>query len=237
VVHESTLIAIVSGIDAEREEILIGDLLYLDIVFVAVVHLIHVKEVAHSVLVIILAAFVSLFGCQDLPDIFENKGSHGNGLLGKETPHGRGLFLPEDVNRLLDPLDEDFPFVFISLFHEVIETQVFIARASRMALVKGKGPPWLACARLDCDHLVILTVKHFVIHRLFHGPIVLIASAFFRVLASVRALAKGCSVLPFEILCYLRCDLTLDTIGYVLRLINPDNISYLPLSDVFVILN
>jgi hypothetical protein len=87
VVDESGFVAMISCINAKREEILVAAFLDLHIVLICIIWLIHIEEVAHTDLVINSASLVPLFGSENFPDIFENIGTSWDLFQGEEPPH------------------------------------------------------------------------------------------------------------------------------------------------------
>jgi hypothetical protein len=80
VVDEPTFVPVVSRVDTKWKEIFIGASLDSHVILVVFIDVVHVKEVTHAELVIISAPFVSLFRCQDLPDVLDNKGPSRDGF-------------------------------------------------------------------------------------------------------------------------------------------------------------
>jgi hypothetical protein len=87
VVDKSRFVAMISSINAKREEILVAAFLDLHIILICIIWLIHIEEVAHTDLVINSASLVPLFGSEHFPHIFENIGPGWDFFQGKESPH------------------------------------------------------------------------------------------------------------------------------------------------------
>jgi len=87
VVDKSGFVAMISRINAQRKEVFVAAFLDLHVIFIGIIWLIHIEQVAHTDLVIDSAPLVPLFGSENFPDIFENIGTGGDLFQGKEPPH------------------------------------------------------------------------------------------------------------------------------------------------------
>jgi hypothetical protein len=87
VVYKSGFVAMISRINAKRKEVFVAAFLDLHVIFIGIIGLVHIEQVAHTDLVIDSAPLVPLFGSENFPDIFENIGTGGDLFQGKEPPH------------------------------------------------------------------------------------------------------------------------------------------------------
>lgn len=157
-----------------------------EVVLIRLVEVVHIKQVAHSHLVIFLTALVSFLGSEDLSRIFNDKCARWDWLLGEKSPHGGCPYLSLDHCGLLDTLDEDLPFVFGVLLHEEVLAEVFVAVTRCVALVESERPVvGLRSPRLDRDHRLVNRVQALVVSRVDETLVVFVTWTFLGHLAAV----------------------------------------------------
>lgn len=149
VINKPALIAVVGRVDTQGEEIVIVALLNFQVVIVILVWVVHVEQVTHPKLVIMLASFVAVLSCKDLSNVLNDKGAGRDRFHGIEAPHDGRFDLSTDVGGLFDPLNKDFPPVPIESLHEEVRAEVLVTAAAGVTLIKGKGP----VAGLRSSHL------------------------------------------------------------------------------------
>ena len=124
-IDESALISVVGGIYAQWKEFIKLFLLLLLVIRVIFIEIVHIEQVAHTKSVIDLASLVAIIGSDDLPDIFQDKGSGWYEFLSIEAPHNSRFsrfttFYISSSDGFLDSSYQDTPFVTIILLHQEV---------------------------------------------------------------------------------------------------------------------
>jgi hypothetical protein len=97
VIYKSTFVAVIGGIYAEWEEAIVGAFLNLLIIIVCLIFFVHVKEVAHSNLVIDFASFVAISCSEYLSYVFNYESPSWYRFKCYKSPHGYSCPLSEQL--------------------------------------------------------------------------------------------------------------------------------------------
>lgn len=113
VVNKTTLVAVLSCIETEWEEILERVLLYLHVILILSIGIIHVKQKTETLLVIQTTSLITFLCCEYLTYVFNYIGTLWYRLQSKESPH-RDLFQVSKVHCLLAyPFYQYLPLVLV----------------------------------------------------------------------------------------------------------------------------
>jgi len=97
VIYKSTFVAVIGGIYAEWKEAIVEAFLNLLIIIVSLIFFVHVKEVAHSNLVIDFASFVAILCSEYLSHVFNYESPSWYSFKCYKSPHSYSCPLSEQL--------------------------------------------------------------------------------------------------------------------------------------------
>ena len=108
---------------------------------------------------------------------------------------------------LLKSLDEELPFPFILMSHEVILAEVFIASTFWVALIEAKDLiDWSLSTKLICNHLTRSRWHCFTVGGVLKLAVPFIARTLSRVLTAIKTVAETGSSRFLQVLSYVVID-------------------------------
>lgn len=138
-IDKATLISVIHCINTQWKEILLGALLHFNLIFICIIDVVHIEQVAHSNLIIYFSSVISFLRREYFANILNDKSTSRNGFHCKETPHCCRFFDSIEDTNLLCSFNEDFPFMpRCLLFHEEIHAEIFVTRTKWMTFIKSK---------------------------------------------------------------------------------------------------
>ena len=178
VVNEAWFIAKEHGVDAQGEELVVVGLLYLLLTLLFLHRVVHIEQVAQSLVVIEGAAHISMLFSHNFALVLAKEGTLFDISQGEETPHR--------VRTLLDSPYLHLVLFLFWLWDQGVVASVFITTAQRVALVKVEDFIWKTRRpRLNNRFLTVFWTCRQTVSRIHQFSIPLVANTWLWILTAV----------------------------------------------------
>lgn len=206
-INKTWFVAVKHAIQTQREEFSFVTCLNQQFQRLILCWIIHIKQIAQSLLIIIAASHVSLLFSHYFTSILAHEGALRNVLKRKESPHS-GL-------TLCNPFNLYFKTFFIFTFHKEIGTKVFIATTHWVTLIKLEYFIYaICCSQLGRDSTPCFRTNFTWVRWILKFAIPFVTSAPFRVLAAIETSTKWSSLHFFLVLLYIliECNIFINVV-------------------------
>ena len=182
-INEPRFVAIEHAIEAKREKLVPVALLNKLLAMILTLGVIHIKQVAQPLIIVVATSHVTLFLGYDFPTVLHYERTLRNVLPRNHAPH--------DSWALFKPLHLQFVVLEIFLLHQIVKAGVLIAAATRVTLTEAKDfVDTVGCSVLCDDDLTCFRAKLLLISGIVQFVVLSVAQTLFRVRTTIWTRTK-----------------------------------------------